>query len=303
VILLLSFLRKPIAQERDEEIAVVSDLSPSKFSANVSKFWVVFRREVRFIVSFPILELLVFIGAYVFLQSSGLFFGGYTGSISFPTEVLLTWNVAEIFVQGSLEIHFVLFMIIVAALIPHSVTAERESGTTLLLLSQPLRRLDMLLAKLVAVFLVACSFMFFPSALFTVMISARYGVIFPLSVYLVMAISTSFLALIYSSVSLMFSILTDSTLVASLCSFFTFFLWRFMPEIGGSQLRIASYSYQIRAITSYLFVEMVPDLPETSMMPGNIGLQDFILMSTVLLIIVALTLAISFIFFNRRDIK
>ena len=303
VIFLLSFLRTPTAKGKDDQIVALSNLIPGRFSANASRFWVVFRREAKFVVSFPILELLVLISSYVFLQSSSLFFGGYSGSISFPTETLLTGNAVTVFVQGSLEIYFVLSMIIVAVLIPYSVTAERESGTTLLLLSYPLRRHEMLLAKLLAVFLIAWSSMFFPSALFTLTVSARYGVIFPFSLYMVMAISTCLLTMVYSAISLAFSVLADSTLVASLCSFFTFFLWRFMPEIGASQLRIASYSHQIRVITSYLFLEMVPALQETGMVPGNIGFQEFISIFTTLLIIIALTLAASFILFNRRDIK
>lgn len=303
VIPLLSFLRLPTAKGKGGQVVAVSNLLPGKFNVNVSRFWVVFKREAKFIVSFPIFELLVLIGSYVFLQSSGLFFGGYSGSISFPTEILLTRNVVEVFIQGSLEIYFMLFMIIVAVLIPYSITAERESGTTLLLLSHPLKRHEMLLAKFVAVFLIAYSFMFFPSALFTLTVSARYGVIFPFSVYLVMAISISLLTMIYSAVSLMFSVLTDSTLVASLCSFFTFFLWRFMPEIGANQLRIAGYSHQIRVITSYLFLEWVPDLRETGMLLGNIEFQEFISIFTTLLIVVAITLAVSLILFNRKDIK
>jgi hypothetical protein len=76
-----------------------------------------------------------------------------------------------------------------------------------------------------------------------------------------------------------------------------------MPEIGASQLRIASYSHQIRVITSYLFLEIVPDLREAGMLLGNIGFQEFISVFTTLLIIVALTLAASFLLFNKRDIK
>jgi ABC-type transport system involved in multi-copper enzyme maturation permease subunit len=303
VIFLLIFFRTPTANGKGDQIVALSNLTPSKFSADASRFWVVFKREARFVASFPILELLVLISSYVFLQSSSLFFGGYGGSISFPTGILLTGSVVAVFVQGSLEIYFVLSMIIVAALIAYSVTAERESGTMLLLLSHPLRRHEMLLAKLLAVSLIAWSSMFFPSAIFTLTISARYGVIFPLSLYLVMAISTCLLTMIYSAISLVFSVLADSTLVASLCSFFTFFLWRFMPEIGASQLRIASYSHQIRVITSYLFLEIVPDLREAGMLPGNIGFQEFISVFTTLLIIVALTLVASFLLFNKRDIK
>lgn len=301
VIFVISLLHKSTVKRKIGHTNNFSKLLPSKFNKHTSRLWILLRREIRFITSFPILELLVFISTYIFIQSVGYFFGSAGGSIA-SIETILTRAVVETLFDTNLEIYFMLFMIIVAVLIPYSMTTERDSGVTLSFLSHPLKRHEMFLAKFLAVFLIVSGFMFFSSALFAFTISVRYRMMLPVSIYIIMAICVFLLSVIYSSISSLFSVLTDSTVAASLGSFFIFLLWRFTPDIRQNQIQIPGYSYQVKAIGSYLLLEWM-NIRQTRLPLQTISFTEALIDLTSLLTIAAATLIVALTVFNRKDIK
>lgn len=257
---------------------------------------VLLKRDAELITAFPRFEILSFLAMLIFLRLASVVLWP---SLAVSEEsVDLTVALSVSFKSGLMGSFLFIFVPVVVA---DAIAGEYERGILLTLVTYPVKRVEVLASKFVAVYLFCCSMLLVPTIVGTAVSIMSNGVTPKPVLIVTYIVSIMFFTLTLCSVSTLLSVASSRTVVAAIASIVILIMWPSLLGILSSPTGFEVYTYTgaTDTLIDWLTFGRKPigiDQKEITWMQVGpaVALQ---------LMISASCLALAFLLFSRRDFK
>jgi len=251
--------------------------------------WRLFKKDLKAVTAFPRFEILLFISAFTFVGMS----------------ITIVWPLSlDRFIQTfnkNFSWFLTSFVFLLAPLmVTDIISGEYERGTLLTLISYPVKRFEVLTAKLAATYLFSSIMLAVPFLLSISTASSFNGLAVESTMMLSYFVGLIFLNLILCSVAVAVSVLSRRLIMAALAFLFISIGWIFaIPGLAAtmnlSELSLYAYTETVKNLISLL---LSPDrssfMFSREQILGAVAFQ---------LLVSASCLGLAYWFFQRREFK
>jgi Cu-processing system permease protein len=254
------------------------------------------KRDLKSVIEFPRLELIILPTLLIFVVLSQVVAWGWMGtdSIADRPQILIQ----AIIDSCKLIFTYPILIIFIPMIIVDSITNEYERGTMLMLVSYPVQRSEILVSKLASIFSVSWVVIFFTSLAGTLVVYKNHAMLPSLMLVLALLVSTGILCFFVCSVSTLISTIANRTVTAAMASLTIVLSWPLIVNVFSWQLKLPN-------LMALSYTGSVPELIDLlTLKLGRSEIPATALASVIAQVLLASSfLFLSYIVLNKKEFK